>query len=77
LNADELDLKRRMAAAHVSQRAVLSLFALDVERFRPAPVYDFTELPNGGALLYERQGWGMTGERWRGLVRTALLELGL
>ena len=36
------------------------------ERFRPAPAYDFTALPNGGRLLYERYGWGIDGRALAG-----------
>jgi N-acetylglucosamine malate deacetylase 2 len=77
LGEAEKQLKRRMIAAHRSQSAVLEPFSPDVERFRPAPAYDFTELPNEGRLLYELYDWGMTGERWRETARAALVELGL
>jgi LmbE family N-acetylglucosaminyl deacetylase len=70
-------LKRQMMDAHVTQAATLAGFAPAVERFRRAPPYDFAVLPNGGDLLYERYGWGMTGTRWRDLVRQAQSELGL
>ncbi len=75
LSGDERRLKARMAAAHTTQARTLAPFALDAERFRPAPAYDFTELPNGGRLLYERYGWGMTGERWLQLARAAARRL--
>ena len=51
LSGDEHRLKARMAGAHAGPRPARSSFALDAERFRPAPAYDFTELPNGGRLL--------------------------
>ena len=76
LSADERELKRRMMAAHSSQRASLSPFGLDRERFRSAPAYDFRELPNGGALLYERYPWGMNGALWRELAASARAKLG-
>jgi N-acetylglucosamine malate deacetylase 2 len=72
LDDAEKQRKRRMAAAHTTQKSVLDAFSLDVERFRPAPPYDFTELPNGGRLHYELHDWGMTGERWRELATVAL-----
>jgi LmbE family N-acetylglucosaminyl deacetylase len=75
LSGDERHLKARMAAAHATQGRTLAPFALDAERFRPAPAYDFTELPNGGRLLYERYGWGMTGARWLRLARGAVGQL--
>lgn len=83
VSAVELDLsdeqrqaKQRMLAAHRSQAAVLEMFSAEVERFRPAPRYDFTQPPNGGRLLYEAYGWGMNGARWQALARAALVELG-
>ena len=66
-----------MADAHATQHQVLSRIAIDVERFRPAPAYDFGVLPNQGRLLYEMYGWGMTGSRWLALARAALDDLGL
>jgi N-acetylglucosamine malate deacetylase 2 len=77
LSPDEQELKRRMIAAHSSQRTSLSPFRLDRERFRLAPAYDFRELPNGGALLYERYHWGMNGALWRELAASARAKLGL
>jgi N-acetylglucosamine malate deacetylase 2 len=77
LSGDEQELKRRMMAAHSSQRGSLSPFRLDCERFRLAPAYDFRELPNGGALLYERYHWGMNGALWRELAASARAKLGL
>jgi LmbE family N-acetylglucosaminyl deacetylase len=77
LSAGEQELKRRMIAAHTSQRDSLSPFRLDRERFRIAPAYDFRELANGGALLYERYHWGMHGALWRELAASARTKLGL
>jgi LmbE family N-acetylglucosaminyl deacetylase len=76
LSWEALALKRRMLDAHTTQRATLQGFDAATERFRPAPPHDFTVLPNGGRLLYERHGWGLTGERWLALVRQAEAELG-
>ena len=70
-------LKARMLAAHATQAGVLSLFGIDAERFRPAPRYDFSALPNRVELYYARFDWGMTGERWQALAAEALRELGL
>ncbi len=77
LSPPERDLKRRMIAAHATQRETLDGFGTADEWFRPAPVYDFAMLPNEGALLYERHGWGLTGARWRELAAAALAELGI
>ena len=73
----ERTVKARMFAAHRTQQRTLAQFALDVERFRRAPAWDFRLLPNGGRLLYEKQDWGMTGERWLALARDALKQLDL
>ncbi len=77
LTEGERALKRRMFVAHVTQRDTIFSFALDCERFRIAPDYDFRALPNGGRLLYEQYPWGMTGPRWQELAREALANLGL
>jgi LmbE family N-acetylglucosaminyl deacetylase len=77
LEPESQRLKKAMLEAHASQKAVLSLFSFSAERFRCAPSYDFTRLPNGGALLYEGQHWGMTGTRWLEASQQALLDLGL
>jgi LmbE family N-acetylglucosaminyl deacetylase len=66
--------KAQMMEAHRSQRAVLSGFAIDRERFRVAPFYDFSRPPHQGQLWYERMGWSMTGNRWRMLAAEALHE---
>lgn len=77
LSEEERDLKRRMFACYATQRQVLSAFPIDIERFRPAPAYDFTRPPHPGPLHYESFDWGMTGERWRALAGEALRALRL
>ncbi len=77
LAPEDLALKQRMADCHRSQGDTLAGFRLDRERFRLAPPYNFTVLPNGANLLYERHGWNLTGERWQSLVRGAVSDLGL
>jgi LmbE family N-acetylglucosaminyl deacetylase len=68
----ERALKRRMLATYRTQSATLDGFGVETERFRSAPEYDFTKLPNGGELLYERYSWGLTGPRWQTLACQAL-----
>jgi LmbE family N-acetylglucosaminyl deacetylase len=75
LSAPAQQLKRRMFAAHASQRAVLDGLFFPRERFRPAPRYDFSRPPHAGELLYERRGW-MDGARWRQAASRALQQLG-
>jgi LmbE family N-acetylglucosaminyl deacetylase len=77
LDGEERERKRRMMAAHDSQKSVLAAFQLTPERFRAARAHDFSELPNGGRLLYETFDWGFDGARWRALARAALGKLGL
>lgn len=77
LTAEERARKACMLAAHATQQRVLADFGTETEQFRPAPDYDFTALPNEGALFYALQDWGMTGEQWRRYARTALAELGI
>jgi LmbE family N-acetylglucosaminyl deacetylase len=77
LTERERRLKRRMIACYRSQATVLAPFPVDAEITREAPRYHFLEAPHDGALLYEGQPWGMTGQRWRALARDALAGLGL
>ena len=67
--------KRRMLDCHASQRQVLAAFTSPVERFRLAPSYDFTLLPNGGDLLYESWQLGMRGQDWTVEAAAATAEL--
>jgi N-acetylglucosamine malate deacetylase 2 len=71
LGGEQQAMKRRMIGAYATQSEVLAPFRTDVERFRPAPRYDFTRLPNGGRLLYEQHHWGLDGARWIRLARAA------
>jgi LmbE family N-acetylglucosaminyl deacetylase len=77
LSDAEQALKRRMIAAHATQQVTLAPFPIEAERYRRAPRYDFSKLPNGGRLLYEQHEWGLTGERWRTMAAAALDALGL
>jgi LmbE family N-acetylglucosaminyl deacetylase len=77
LDEATLGRKQRMLAAYVTQRQVVLQFNSSIERFRLAPRYDFTALPNGGRLNYEGFDWGLNGAGWRSLAVSALDELGL
>src|SRR5436190_1784004 len=70
------DVKSRMISCFASQLHMLRHFPVDVERYRPAPTYDFTSAPHTGRLFYEHFDWGVTGERWRRLAGEALRTLG-
>lgn len=77
LSEVEQALKRRLIACFLTQAQTLAQFPTDVERFRPAPCYDFERPPHDGPLLYEIFGWGLTKDRWRDLARAALDALEL
>jgi N-acetylglucosamine malate deacetylase 2 len=77
LRDEEIELKRRMYAAHASQIETLERFGADTERFRVAANYDFGELPNGGDILYDSRDWAIKSRQWLQLSRTALQDLGL
>lgn len=77
LSPEERYRKTAMIAAHASQCRTLAAFGIKRELFRPAPDYDFSRLPNGGRLLYERHDWGLTGAEWLRTARAALAELGI
>jgi LmbE family N-acetylglucosaminyl deacetylase len=74
LSNEQHQLKRRMFTTFASQRRGLQHFRSDVERFRLAPAYDFTQLPNNGRLFYERRNWRMDAGRWLQCVGMALRE---
>lgn len=77
LSREEKDLKRRMYDCFVTQGGVLRDMPIRVERYRPAPRYDFTEAPHAGRLRYERYPLGIRGKHWRQLAADALEHLGL
>jgi len=77
LSPQERELKREMFRRFRSQWSVVRRFPLQVERFRQAPAYDFTEPPAPGMLDYERFDVAVRGEDWRKYARKALDELGL
>jgi LmbE family N-acetylglucosaminyl deacetylase len=58
---EELEQKRQMMAAHVSQTHAIAEFNLAIERFRPMAAYDFSAPPHPGVLNYEVWQWPMTG----------------
>lgn len=76
LSEDERARKSEMIRCFGSQLELLRNWPLDVERFREAPVYDFTRAPHPGRLFYENFDWGVTGKRWRLLAEEALRTLG-
>jgi LmbE family N-acetylglucosaminyl deacetylase len=78
LSNDERAIKQRMFSCHATQRQTLAMFTIDVERFRPAPTYDFTQRPHEGPLLYELGAHRtMSCNRWTARAAAALEALGL
>ena len=77
LGTSQREAKRRMLACYRTQAATLAPFAVDIERFRAAPAYDFAQPPHPGPLWYEQFDWGLSGEQWRALAAAALRELDL
>ncbi|MDQ6872605.1 MAG: PIG-L family deacetylase [Gemmatimonadota bacterium] len=68
----EKELKRRMYQEFGTQRQVLERFPINLERFRPAPRYLFTNAPHEGQLDYERFCTIITGAQWRSNAGKAL-----
>jgi len=77
LTPAERDAKRRMYDCFTSQGGALRDMPVRVERYRPAPRYDFTAAPHAGRLRYERYPLGIRGAQWRRLAAEALATLGL
>jgi LmbE family N-acetylglucosaminyl deacetylase len=77
LTSPERELKARMIAAYASQHRTLAMFGVDIERFRRAPTHDFTAAPRDNAIWYHGDAWGVTGDQWLSLARTAVRDLNL
>ncbi len=77
LASQALQDKRRMIECFATQRKTLRAFRIELERFRRAPRYDFTQPPHPGTLYYERFSWGVTGPHWRALAHRALETLAI
>jgi LmbE family N-acetylglucosaminyl deacetylase len=74
LSHEQQALKRQIKICYRTQRYSLAQFKDDVETYRIAPTYDFTQLPNNGALLYEINGF-MSGPQWLATARMCLALL--
>ncbi len=77
LTTAEKDMKRRMYDCFVTQYGVLRDMPIRLERYRPAPRYDFTQAPHAGRLRYERYPLGIRGKHWRQLAADAMEHLEL
>lgn len=65
LTPQQQALKRSWLAHFHSQQRVIGNFPLDVELFRPAPTYDFSQPPHPGELYYEHRRHVWTWPEWR------------
>jgi N-acetylglucosamine malate deacetylase 2 len=74
LTPEHQALKRQIKICYRTQRYSLAQFKDDVESYRIAPTYDFTQPPNNGALLYEVNGF-MSGPQWLATARMCLALL--
>ena len=72
ITVPEVEIKKRMIAAHASQAATLADFLPSVERFRPMVTYDFSRPPHVGMLNYEAWQWPVTGSQIVGAFRCCL-----
>lgn len=77
LDPDERARKRRMFDAYASQRAVLSDFRIDEERYRVAARVPFDRPPHEGPLHAEVLGFAVSGAAFRDRVDEARRVLGL
>jgi LmbE family N-acetylglucosaminyl deacetylase len=70
-------IKRRMLECFVTQQNTLAPFQTAIEKFRVAPVYDFSKSPHPGTLFYDHFPWGVKSAEWRHLAAEATREFGL
>jgi len=75
LSEEEKERKQRLVACFRTQKETLSGFHDETERFRIAPVYDFSRPAHEGKVLYEHYPWGMTSDRFCELAQEAETEL--
>jgi LmbE family N-acetylglucosaminyl deacetylase len=71
LSAEERQRKHALVACFTTQQETLRGFHDATERYRIAPVYDFTRPPHPGRVLYDNYPWGMKSERFSELAEQA------
>lgn len=71
LSPEEQEDKRALLACFHSQRRVLSNFAIEDERFRLQPRYDFTRPPHPPPVFYDQLGWRIDSQRFCELAMQA------
>jgi N-acetylglucosamine malate deacetylase 2 len=72
LNSGQQAAKQKLFRCYASQRNILAWFPVRCEPIRVAPVYDFSNPPHEGPLLYETFEWGLTGAKWRRVAAVGL-----
>jgi LmbE family N-acetylglucosaminyl deacetylase len=68
--------KRSLIECHATQRDFCSTFPLEVECFRLAPRYDFTQ-PPAAPFFYDRVDWGVSGAMFLTAARQLLERRGI
>lgn len=69
------ELKQRMFACLETHPGNVSGSAIDTEKFRRPPKYDFTLPPEPNKLHYENFGWAISSGEWQSLAARALGQL--
>jgi LmbE family N-acetylglucosaminyl deacetylase len=77
MSPQQRTFKQSLVDRYVSQRDTLRWLPFGVERFRPAPRYDFRVAPHAGRLWFEMRDWGIDGPRFRELAADAMRGLGI
>jgi len=77
LTEEERAFKLEMFNCYATQRNALKQFEAGVEKFRRAPLYDFTRPAHPGKLFHQNFDWGLPGNKWCVLARKAISRLGL
>lgn len=71
LSPEERRRKHALIACFTTQKETLKGFHDSTERYRIAPMYDFTRPPHAGKVLYDHYPWGMTSDRFCELAEEA------
>lgn len=69
------ELKQRMFACLQTQHSNVGLPAIDTEKFRRPPTYDFTLPPEPNKLYYENFARALSADEWQSLATRALGQL--
>lgn len=75
LNEKQKVLKQRMYECFASQTEIFKYFPISSEKYRQAPVYDFTTPPSQGKMYYDLFNWGIDSHTWFRNSRIAMNEI--